>query len=184
MAETPDFSNATPEEMGNIASFRSKFQRRVMDNMAETDKRLRDVESQLAYTEDAPEPEGMYSVLSRPFVADDIPDSFPWSSCDFGYSYSGATFTLKAGEIQIGDQAAVSSIDVDLTISADDSYVGWEYDYTTGALTGKNFGTSITYESGKIKKWLYLVSYSSSVITGISRYGFMNQTIPASFGDT
>ena len=79
----------------------------------------------------------------------------PWSKFDFGYTRINKTqFTIHPGEIQIGFQAAVATASLAVTIGANNTYIGWEYVIGTKVLSIINFGTSITQEATKIKRWL------------------------------
>lgn len=106
-----------------------------------------------------------------------------WALFEFGYEKTGATtYEIKAGEIAIGPQAAVAVVDTPVTITVDFTYVGWQYIISSKVLSIENFGTSITNEAGKIKKWLYvfrLVSGDAYVGT----YGLLNPIFPAVLGD-
>ena len=96
---------------------------------------------------------------------------------------AGAVVTLAAGEIQIGDQAPVLSGETDLTVANDGDLLGWEYDYGSKQLKVKNFGASVTQESGYVRKWLFKMGKMASGLVYVREYGWMNPTVPASFGD-
>jgi hypothetical protein len=108
---------------------------------------------------------------------------FPWNKCDFGYVRTGdATFTIKAGEIQIGTNAPITATETGITINTDGAFVGWQYRISINSLTIEYLGTSIVYEADYIKKWLYRFSLNGEGVAHISRYGFMNPSLPAVFG--
>jgi len=111
------------------------------------------------------------------------PLGFPWNMCDFGYVRTGDdTFTIKAGEIQIGTNAPHIANGADITITTDGSFVGWQYRISLNSFTITNFGNSMTYSADYIRKWLYQFSLNGEGFAHISRYGFMNPSLPAVFG--
>lgn len=89
---------------------------------------------------------------------------------------------IYGGEIQIGEQAAVAVADTTVTISADQSYVGWRYTKSTKVLTIVNFSTSMPHTPGAIEKWLYLFGLTGGAVT-LASDGTLNAVFPAAFGD-
>lgn len=70
-----------------------------------------------------------------------------------------------------------------LSITEDDSYVGWEYNIVSKTLSIKNFGSTFAQEDGYIRQKLYLFGVSKSGNTlYLKRTTFLSGNFPANYG--
>lgn len=109
-------------------------------------------------------------------------DVFPWRRCDFGlYAISGADVTINGGQLVVGSTLATCSRTT-LTVATAEAWLGWEYDYASGALTVKDFGSTFSLDTEHIRRWLYHATLDGA--TGrvtIDRYGVFNGLAPGNF---
>jgi hypothetical protein len=82
--------------------------------------------------------------------------SFPWSKLCFGYTLSGATVTIMAGEVQWGLVEIIVAETGPITLTLDYSYIGVETNGSTASIIGPStaradFRTDSTYR----RTWLY-----------------------------
>jgi len=95
-------------------------------------------------------------------------DAFPFGDTWlFGIIYiDGTTVRVNEGEIQIGENAAVAASTTNVTINNDYDKVGIEYVHgTSPTLSIVNHASSVTYEAGKTKAWLYSFRKTGNSVT-------------------
>lgn len=113
---------------------------------------------------------------------------FPWSKLRFGYTISGTTVTLKAGEVQWGRHDPVELGDTNFVITADLQYIGIEFTYSSTAPTITALGPSVTKTNFKsddlaFRTWIFQWRLVSGVVS-LYRIGNMGDIkIPAAFGE-
>lgn len=111
------------------------------------------------------------------------PTVVDYSKYQFGFTVSGATVTIKSGEVRWGTHDPISIGDSTVTITQDSQFVGLSFDGTTITVLSPstneaNFkSTDTTY-----KTWLYQFSFSGGMAT-LKKIGHIgNIEIPAFFG--
>lgn len=108
--------------------------------------------------------------------------AFPWDMCEGGYKLTGlTTVRVNRFEVQRGYSEPVVINDTVHTITADYSYIGWEYDLDANTAVGKNFGAAVTYETGFVRRWLYQFRLVEGRISlnRINLFGFTMNTVYA-----
>ncbi len=95
------------------------------------------------------------SISLRDNVSSTVPEDFAIKSV------SGVTMTLYGGSIVIGSKEYIAN-ETTITFSAYDSYIGYEFSYSSLSLSIQNFGTTMTYDQGYIRKPLYYVLKNST----------------------
>lgn len=101
-----------------------------------------------------------------------------WLKTLFGYSISGAQFTVLVGEIHFRDQI-YSSAETDLTIAADLTYVYVEMEWGTGTMSIKQrtVKADATANDTHFRKWLYLLNFTAPASISIKTYGHVGGAI-------
>ena len=61
--------------------------------------------------------------------------AFDWWQVPFGYKITNAFVTIAPGDLSLGTQTPAASVETEVEIVADYSYVWCEYTYASGALT-------------------------------------------------
>jgi len=110
---------------------------------------------------------------------------FPFCPGDaFNIEYiDGAKVKISGGEIQIADQPAVTCAALEVQITVDYSFVGYEYEYSSGSFAIKNFGSSMVYEAGFLRKWLYQFRFIENKAY-YEKNGILNPSLPSNYGDS
>lgn len=100
-----------------------------------------------------------------------IVDTYPWDKVLFGYTPSGATLSVKAGEIHFKG-GIYSSVDTDVVIAANNTYVFVQMEWGTGIPTIGSTTTKseATTDDQYYRKWLYLMSFDGTTAT-VLKYG-------------
>jgi len=113
-------------------------------------------------------------------------DPFPHEKRGFGHRLAGKVMTIYPGAVQIGNQAAVYSAETNVTISADNTYIYFQYQKAAPhGVTIQSDTTEPANTDDYIRVWLYLMGYSAtSQKAWISKLGWEgNYAESASYGD-
>jgi len=90
---------------------------------------------------------------------------FSWSEIPFGYSISGTTVTIYAGEVQYQTDEPKTSIETTRTISSDNSYIAVEFTYKTRSIAiGSATTTKPCSEAKVFRKWLWRFRLAGGVV--------------------